>query len=263
MCNAMYIDAHCHLERHTFGDQIDEVIDRAFAAGLSHMVAVGASRVAEGADEAIALAERHGAIYATAGIHPHDAAKATGADIAAIDCAARHVKVVSVGEIGLDYYYDYAPKDVQRQVFEKQIAIAHAVDKPIMLHIRDAHDDAYAVLDSSGVPRAGGIVHCFTAGPREAEEYLKRGMHLSIPGVVTFAKSVALQEAVKAIPLERMLIETDTPYLAPVPFRGKRNEPAYVVHTAAKIAELRGSTTEAVGAATRTNALRIFRIAAA
>ncbi len=258
----MFIDSHCHLEVHTFGDQIDQVIARAFAADLSHMVAVGASRVAEGASEAIALAERQPRIYATAGIHPHDAAKTGPDDVSAIARAARHPKVVSVGEIGLDYYYDFAPKDVQWDVFEQQIAIAHDVDKPIMLHVRDAHDDAYEVLDKAGVPKAGGIVHCFTAGPREAEEYLKRGMYLSIPGVVTFPKSVELQEAVKIIPLERMLIETDTPYLAPVPFRGKRNEPAYVVHTAAKIAELRGATPAAIGEATRLNALTIFRIAA-
>ncbi|HSI05994.1 MAG: TatD family hydrolase [Myxococcota bacterium] len=258
----MFIDSHCHLERHTFGDQLDAVIERAFAAELSHMVAVGASRVAEGASEAIALAERLPKIYATAGIHPHDAAKATDADVSAIAAAARHVKVVSVGEIGLDYYYDFAPKDVQGSVFARQIAIAHDVDKPIMLHVRDAHEDAWKILDEAGVPKAGGIVHCFTAGPREADEYLKRGMHLSIPGVVTFPKSVELQEAVKMIPLERMLVETDTPYLAPVPFRGKRNEPAYVVHTASKIAELRGSTQQAIGEATRRNALAIFRIVA-
>ncbi len=258
----MFIDSHCHLERHTFADELDGVIERAFAAELSHMVAVGASRVAEGATEAIALAERVANIYATAGIHPHDAGKATDADLSAIAVAARGAKVVSVGEIGLDYHYDFAPKDVQRNVFVRQIAIAHDVDKPIMLHVREAHEDAWQVLDDAGMPRAGGIVHCFTAGPREAEEYLKRGMHLSIPGVVTFPKSVELQEAVKMIPLERMLIETDTPYLAPVPFRGKRNEPAYVVHTAAKIAELRGSTQAAIGEATRRNALAIFRIGA-
>lgn len=256
----MFIDSHCHLEHHTFGEQLDEVIARAFAADLSHMVAVGASRVAEGASEAVALAERYPKIFATAGIHPHDAAKVTEADLAAIAVAARHQKVVSVGEIGLDYYYDYAPKDVQHDVFAKQIAIAHDVDKPIMLHVRDAHEDAWKILDAAGVPKAGGIVHCFTAGPREAEAYLARGMHLSIPGVVTFPKSLELQEAVKMIPLERMLIETDTPYLAPVPFRGKRNEPAYVVHTATKIAELRGDTQAAIGAATRQNALAIFKI---
>lgn len=258
----MFIDSHCHLERHTFNDELDAVIQRAFDAGLSHMVAVGASSVAEGAVEANALAERESRIYATAGIHPHDAGKTTQKDIDAIADIAKKPRVVSVGEIGLDYFYDHAPKDVQRDVFEKQIAIAHAVDKPIMLHIRDAHDDAYAVLDASGIPKAGGIVHCFTGGPEEAEQYLKRGMYLSIPGVVSFKKSVELQEAVKMIPLERMLIETDTPYLAPVPFRGKRNEPAYVVHTAEKIAELRGSTRDAIGEATRTNALRIFRIPA-
>ena len=258
----MFIDSHCHLELHTFGDQLDAVIERAFAAELSHMVAVGASRVAEGATEAIALAERFPSIYATAGVHPHDAAKATDVDLSAIAVAARHPKVVSVGEIGLDYFYDFAPKDVQWSVFARQIAIAHEVEKPIMLHVRDAHDDAWKVLDEAGIPKAGGIVHCFTAGPREAEAYLKRGMHLSIPGVVTFPKSLELQEAVKMIPLERMLIETDTPFLAPVPFRGKRNEPAYVVHTAAKIADLRGSTQQAIGEATRRNALAIFRIPA-
>lgn len=258
----MYIDSHCHLERETFNDELDAVIARAFEAGLSHLVAVGASRVAVGAEEAIALAEREPRIYATAGIHPHDAGNVQGADYETIATIGGRPKVVAIGEIGLDYFYDHAPKSVQREVFEKQIAIAKQLDKPIMLHIRDAHEDAYDVLDANGLPSAGGIVHCFTAGPKEAEAYLARGMYLSIPGVVSFKKSVELQEAVKMIPLERMLIETDTPYLAPVPFRGKRNEPAYVVHTAEKIAELRGVNRDAIGEATRANALRVFRIAA-
>ena len=254
----MFVDAHCHLERETYGDELPDVMDRARARGLAYFIAVGASRVSGGAKEAVALAEQHSEVFAAVGIHPHDAASADDAHCGVIDGLLRSDRVVSLGEVGLDYYYDNAPRDQQRQVFRRFLAMARKHNKPIMLHIRDAHQDCWEDLDAIGLPEAGGVVHCFTAGVPEAEAYLSRGLYLSIPGVVTFKNAVPLRDAVCAIPQDRMLIETDCPYLAPVPHRGKRNEPAYVVDTAAAIGALRGISADEVGAATTANAIRLF-----
>jgi TatD DNase family protein len=258
----MYIDAHCHLERETYGDELPAVIARAEAAGLTHFVAVGATRVMQGAREAVELAPTRANVYATVGIHPHDAGAATAADETELEELARRPKVVAVGEIGLDYYYDNSPKETQRALFARLIGMAHRRDLPIMLHIRDAHDDAFAILDEVGVPARGGCVHCFTAGPREAEAYLARGMHLSIPGVITFKNAEPLRQAVKLMPLDRLLLETDSPYLAPVPYRGKRNEPSYLVATAEAVGQVRGVTGAEIGRAARDNTLRLFRMSA-
>ncbi len=259
----MFIDAHCHLERDTYGDELPEVLERAFAAGLSHMIAVGATRVAQGAKEAVALAETDERIFATSGIHPHDVGKAADADFATIRAFLSHPRVVSLGEIGLDYHYDFAPKRVQIDRFQEQLIMAKEAELPVMLHTREAHADTLMCLDEVGLPERGGVVHCFTGTPEEAQDYLERGMYLSIPGVVTFKGKSAepLREAIRdVIPLERLFIETDAPYLAPVPHRGKRNEPAYLVETAARVAELKGMEREALGEKTRQNAIEFFRL---
>lgn len=259
----MFIDAHCHLERDTYGDELPDVLERAFSAGLSHMIAVGATRVAEGAREAVALAETDPRIYATAGIHPHDVGKAANGDLETIRGLLAHPRVVSLGEIGLDYHYDFAPKPVQISRFEEQLQMAKDAGLPVMLHTREAHEDTLACLDRVGLPERGGVVHCFTGTPQQARDYLGRGMYLSIPGVVTFTGKSAepLREAIReVIPLDRLFIETDSPYLAPVPYRGKRNEPAYVVETAAKVAELKGMDRESLGERTRQNAIQFFRL---
>ena len=256
----MYIDAHCHIERETYGDEVDQVIARAFDAGLTHLIAVGATRVLDGAHEAVALAEHVDRIYATAGVHPHDAAQCTEEHIARVQNYLSHPKVVALGEVGLDYYYDNSPKDVQQTVFRRFIAMAREVNVPLMLHIRDAHEDAWRLLDEVGQPQMGTVVHCFTAGPREAREYLDRGMYLSIPGVITFKGKSAdpLREAVQTAPLDRLLIETDSPYLAPVPHRGKKNEPSFLPETAAAIGALRGLSGEEIGRVTRRNAMYFY-----
>jgi TatD DNase family protein len=254
----MYIDAHCHLERDTYGDELDEVIARAQRAGLTHFVAVGASGVARGALEVVELAERHPAIFAAVGIHPHDAACATPDDEATIAALLSRPKVVALGEIGLDYHYDHSPQDVQRQVFSHLLALGRARNVPVMLHVREAHDDTFELLDAVGLPPRGGVVHCFTAGPHEAREYLRRGMMLSIPGVVTFKNAEPLRAALSEAPLERLLLETDCPYLAPLPYRGQRNEPAYLTATAAALGAVKGLSGEEMGALTRQNALRFF-----
>ncbi|MEL6548594.1 MAG: TatD family hydrolase, partial [Myxococcota bacterium] len=182
----MFIDAHCHLERGTYGDELEAVLERAFAAGLSHLIAVGATRVSEGAKEAVALAETDSRIFATSGIHPHDVGKASDDDFAVVGGFLSHPRVVSLGEIGLDYHYDYAPKDVQIARFEQQLTMAKEAELPVMLHTREAHEDTLGCLDRVGLPERGGVVHCFTGTPEQAEDYLARGMYLSIPGVVTF-----------------------------------------------------------------------------
>ena len=256
----MYLDAHCHLERATYGDELEAVIDRARAAGLSHFVAVGASGVSAGAREVVALAEARPFVYAAVGIHPHDAGRSTRDHEATVAGLLTHPKVVALGEIGLDYYYDNSPREVQREVFARLLAVARDRDVPVMLHVRDAHDDTFALLDQVGLPRRGGVVHCFTGGPREAREYLARGMMLSIPGVVTFRNAEALRDAVRETPLDRLLIETDCPYLAPVPHRGKRNEPAFITATADAVGALKGVAGPDLGEAARHNALRFFGI---
>ena len=188
----MYIDAHCHLERATFGDELDEVIARAFSAGLTHIIAVGASGVTEGAREAVALAERVPGILAAIGLHPHEAAKARAADVDTIAELLAHPRVVSLGEVGLDYHYDFAPHDVQLEVFRWMLQLARAHNTPIMLHTREAHRDTLALIDEVGLPERGGVVHCFTGNESEARDYVERGLHLSIPGVVTFKNRQSL-----------------------------------------------------------------------
>lgn len=256
----MLIDAHCHLERDYYGDTLPDVIERAREAGVTHMIAVGASRVTQGAEEARALAAAHPHIYATAGIHPHEASKADDAAMAQIEAHLDDPKVVAVGEVGLDYYYDNSPRDAQQRVFRRFLEMAKAHDLPVMLHVRDplAHEHTWQLLDDVGLSERGGVVHCFSAGPKEAAEYVARGMSLSIPGIVTFKNADDLREAVRQTPLERLLVETDAPYLAPIPHRGKPNEPAFVVHTVHKVAELKGISFEEAAAATAGNAVRLF-----
>jgi len=258
----MYVDAHCHLERDTYGDELEAVIERARAAGLSHFVAVGASGVSAGAREVVALAETHPFVWAAVGIHPHDAGRTSSAHEATVAGLLAHPKVVALGEIGLDYYYDTSPREAQRDLFARLLAVGRDRDVPVMLHVRDAHDDTFALLDRVGLPARGGVVHCFTGGPREAREYLARGMMLSIPGVVTFRSAQTLRDAVGETPLDRLLLETDCPYLAPVPHRGKRNEPAFLTATAEAVGALKGKTGAELGEVTRRNALRFFGISA-
>jgi TatD DNase family protein len=258
----MYVDAHCHLERETYGAELEDVIARARAAGLQHFIAVGASGVSAGARQVVALAEAHPFVSAAVGIHPHEAAGSTPAHEAVIAELIGHPRVVALGEIGLDYHYDSSPRPVQREVFARLLALARDRNVPVMLHVREAHEDTWAILDRVGLPARGGVVHCFTGGPDEAREYLARGMMLSIPGVITFKNAAPLREAVRAAPLDRLLIETDCPYLAPIPYRGKRNEPAYLVATAAAVGALKGLTGEALGEATRQNAQRFFGLTA-
>lgn len=251
-----WVDAHCHLERSDFADAAP-LIEQARASGLVHAVVVGQLQRSGNFGSAIEVAARHhGFLTPTMGIHPHDAAKATEADFAELERICALPELAAIGEAGLDYYYDHSPRDVQRQAFARQCALAKRLGKPLVVHVRDAHADCYDVLKGEGVER--GQIHCFTGGPDDARRYLELGFVISISGVVTYKKTNALQEAVKLVPIDRLTVETDTPFLAPVPFRGKKNQPAWVVATGKHVAALKGLPVEEVAEATSQNAARLF-----
>jgi len=255
-----YIDAHCHLEKAYYGDGVQDVIDRAFKAGLSHLIAVGASHGQKGMKEVLTLCDKVPQVYAAIGLHPHEAAEATADDLTFLEQSLVHPKVVALGEVGLDYFYTHSPKETQMEIFRKTLTIAKKHDVPIMLHVRDAHQDTLRLLKEIGLPPKGGVIHCFTGGEVEARDYLDMGFYLSIPGIVTFKNAESLRAAVRMIPLERLLIETDAPYLAPVPYRGKQNEPAFVVETAKAVGNIKNLSGVEIGAITSKNAKQVFGI---
>lgn len=254
-----FIDSHCHLDHHQFDGDREAVIERALAAGVERLVAIGTGDGPPDLEAGIRLAGRYPPFYATVGVHPHDAAKATAETYLRLSALLAHPKVVAAGEMGLDYHYDLSPRDVQRAVFVEQMSIARDARKPIVIHTREAWDDTVALLERHWAPTGiGGIMHCFSGGPREAGQVLALGFYLSFGGIVTFPKALEVQEAARLAPANRILLETDAPYLAPVPKRGKRNEPAFVVETARKLAGLRGETVEQVAAATTENFRRLI-----
>jgi TatD DNase family protein len=258
---ATLIDSHCHLDSEQFNDDREAVIERALTAGVERMVAIGSGDGPPDLEAGVRLADRYSSIYATIGVHPHDAAKANGETYRRLGELAGQAKVVAIGEIGLDYHYDHSPREVQRDVFVEQMRIARDSRKPIVIHTRSAWEDTITLLREHWADRGlGGIFHCFSEGPREAEQALALGFHISFAGIVTFPKASGIQEAARIVPADRLLIETDAPYLAPVPKRGKRNEPAFVVETARKVAQLRGVTVEEIAHTTTSNFLNLSRI---
>ena len=253
------VDSHCHLDSEDFDADREETIQRAIDAGVTTMVAVGTGEGPADLEVGLRLADRHAEFLATVGIHPHDAAKADDGSLDRVRGLLRHPKAIALGEIGLDYHYDFSPRDRQRAVFIEQLAIAREAGKPVVIHTREAWEDTFAILEERWAP-AGlpGIMHCFSGGPEEARRSLGMGFYLSFGGIVTFPKSAEIQQAAQEAPGDRILVETDAPYLAPVPKRGKRNEPAFVVHTAAKLAALRGTTMDEIAAGTTGNFERLF-----
>jgi TatD DNase family protein len=255
------IDSHCHLDSAEFDADREAVIDRALAAGIESMLAIGTGNGPPDLEAGLRLAGKHPAFYATVGIHPHDAAKAAAGDFQRLAELLAHPKVLAVGEIGLDYHYDFSPRDTQKSAFIQQMEIAAQAKKPIVIHTREAWDDTLALIEENWKPHAiGGIMHCFSGGPEEARRAVDLGFYLSFGGIVTFPKALAVQEAAKWCPRDRILTETDAPYLAPVPQRGKRNEPALMVHTARKLAELRGESYEELCNATTENFRRLLLV---
>ena len=250
------VDSHCHLDDEQFDADRDATIERARAAGIERMMAIGTGSGPPDLEAGVRLAGQYACIYATVGVHPHEAAKATPETFDRLLELARHVKVLAVGETGLDYHYDFSPRDVQRRVFTAQLELAARAEKPIVIHTREAWEDTLAAIREHGLP-FGGIMHCFTGGPKEAEEALALGFHLSFGGMITFPKAQEIRDAAALTPDDRLLIETDAPYLAPVPYRGKRNEPAFMVETARRLAEVRGTTVEHIASVTTRNFERL------
>jgi TatD DNase family protein len=253
----MLVDSHCHLDFPDFARDRADVLARARNAGVGVMVTIGTklSRFAE----VRAIAESDPAIYCSVGVHPHEAEKEGVGDAAPLLAAAEHPKVVGIGETGLDYYYKHSAPAAQARSFRAHIAAARASGLPLIVHARDADVDTIRILADEH--RAGaypGVIHCFTASRELAEHAVALGLYVSFSGILTFKNARDIQETAKALPLERILIETDAPYLAPMPNRGKRNEPAFVAHTAAFLARLRGETPERIAAATSENFFRLF-----
>jgi len=252
------IDTHCHLSDGKFSDDIDEVIERAVAAGVTRMVAVGGGGPIEDSRRSAEMAERYDCLRSTAGIHPHDAASVDQATIDELQDLLARPTVVAVGETGLDYYYDNSPRDLQREALARHLQLAQQCSLPIVLHCRDAHEDLRDVLEAEGVPAAGGVVHCFTGNYQEACWYLDHGLLLSFTGIISFRNAGELRDVAARVPLDSMMLETDSPYLAPEPKRGKRNEPGYVVHVAEAMARARDCSLEEVARATTANAEKMF-----
>ena len=251
------IDSHCHLDFPDFADELDAVVERAHAAGVEWMITIG-TRV-EKAARLVEIAERYESVFFTVGTHPHEAASEAATDFAAMRRFAQHPKCVGIGEAGLDYHYNYAPPEIAQRVFRGQIALARELGLPLVIHTRDAEDDTAAILkDEMGQGRFSALLHCFTSSRALAETALGLGLSISFSGVVTFKNSGELRAIARDAPLDRILVETDAPYLAPVPHRGKRNEPAFVTATAGVVAEAKGISAEAFAAATRANTLRLF-----
>jgi TatD DNase family protein len=250
------IDSHAHLDDRAYAKDRAAVIARAFAEEIG-IITIGADL--ESSREAVRLAARHRTIWATVGAHPHGAKEVADETLTEFEGLAAHDDVVAIGEIGLDYYRDLSPRDVQRSVFEAQLDLASRLDLPICLHNRESTDDLLAILRAAG-PAHRGVVHSFLGDADLAATFLDLGLHLAIGGPVTFPKNRALREAVRRIPLERLLVETDCPYLTPVPYRGRRNEPSYVRYVVDAIAELRGMEAEELARLTAENTVRLFAL---
>ncbi|EMI11649.1 TatD family hydrolase [Anoxybacillus gonensis] len=254
----MLFDTHAHLNATQFSEDVEQVIERARAEGVSHIVVVGFDRPT--IQRAMELAEEYPFIYAAVGWHPVDAIHMTDEDLVMIERLAAHPKVVALGEMGLDYYWDQSPKDVQKEVFRKQIRLAKKVKLPIIIHNRDATADIVDILREEGAEEVGGVMHCFSGSIEVARQCIDMNFYISFGGPVTFKNAKKPKEVAKEIPLDRLLIETDCPYLTPHPFRGKRNEPSYVKYIAEAIAELKGLSFEEVAQKTSDNAKQLFGI---
>jgi TatD DNase family protein len=253
-------DTHAHLHFPELLADLDAVLDRARAAGVAAIVTVGTDRETNPA--AVALAERLPGVFATVGIHPHDAGEATDADYAAMEELARDSpKVVALGEMGLDFFRNLSPPDVQVVAFRRQLRLARSLGKPVVLHVRDAHEDALAILGEERVGDVGGVMHCFSADVAVARRCLDLGLFISLAGPVTYKNARALPDVARFVPEDRLVVETDCPYLPPEPHRGRRNEPAHVTLTATRVAELRSADPDALAAAMTANAARLFRVA--
>jgi TatD DNase family protein len=250
------IDSHAHLDSSQFNDDRHEMIKRAQQNGISHILTIGCDM--ESSAKSIKIAEQYEHVYAAVGVHPHDSTEINPETLKQLGEMLKHPKVVALGEIGLDYFRNHSPQDVQRNAFREQIRLAKSVNKPIIVHDREAHDEVMDILIEENASDVGGVLHCFSGDVEMADKCLELGFYLSFPGPVTYPKNEAIRGVVRAIPIERLLVETDCPYLSPQKFRGKRNEPAYVRFTAEKIAEIKELAIADVARITSQNCYNLF-----
>jgi TatD DNase family protein len=253
------VDSHCHIQGPEFAEDFEAVMERARQAGVGQMVVVGGAGDLGSNSAAVELAERSAGLFATVGMHPHDAKDVSEADLQKLRGLAQNKKVVAIGETGLDFYYDHSPRDIQSRVFRRFIELARETDLPLVVHDRDAHKEIADLLRSDGEGKLTGVIHCFTGDFEAAKSFLDLGFFLSFSGIITFKNAGPLREVLKQVPLDRLLIETDSPYLAPVPHRGRRNEPAFVRSVAEAVASVRKESLETIGDTTTRNARGLFR----
>ena len=255
------IDSHAHIDFPQFAEDREAMLERARTAGVTALLAIGTGPGPEKLDSALQFAEQHDWIYATVGIHPHEAKEVTSEHLDQLAALAKHQKVIGWGEIGLDYYYDHSPREVQQKVFREQMFLAKQAKLPIIIHCRDAWADCLNLLEEVWRPTGlGGILHCFSSALEDARRGIEMGFLISFAGNSTYPKTQNLRDIAKVLPLEKILIETDSPYLAPQPYRGKRNEPAYLVEVARTLANVRDLAPEEFAAATAANFWRFFRL---
>ncbi len=252
------MDSHAHLELEPLFTNCAAVVERATLAGVAFIVTVGIDL--EDVERALLVADRFPGVYACVGFHPHNAKDVSGNSLSRMEQYATHSKVVGYGEIGLDFFRNHSPRDIQISVFEDQLALAKIIEKPVVIHLRDAYDEGLDMIEKASPFPAGGIIHCFSGNEKDAQRALDLGFHISVPGTITYKKNDMFRSIVKNIPEERILLETDCPFLSPEPLRGKDNEPAHIVHTAKKVAEVRGVSYEDICRATSLNAARLFKL---
>jgi TatD DNase family protein len=256
----MLTDSHAHIQSEEYAGEVAAVIARAREAGVQTIITVGGAGDISNNAAAIALAESFAEIFATVGMHPHDAKEVGDNEVATLRKFAAHPRVVAIGETGLDYYYDHSPREIQRQVFSRFIQLACETNLPIIVHEREAFRDSAELLRIQGAGKLAGVVHCFTGDYAAAARYLDLGLYLSFTGIITFKNADALREVVRKVPLNKILVETDAPFLTPVPYRGKRNEPAYVRLVAEAVARIKNLPLEQVAETTTASTRELFRL---
>ena len=256
----MIVDTHCHLADAKFREDVEAVIERAAEAGVCQLISVGAIGPIENDRRTVEIAEQHENVFAAVGVHPHDATQCSPERISQLRALARSKKVVAIGESGLDFHYMHSPAEAQEASLRAHFSLAHELDLPIVIHCRDAEVRLVEIARECGLPRRGGVIHCFTGNSDAARAFLALGFCISFSGIITFKNSAPIREAASMVPEDRVMVETDAPYLAPEPYRGKRNEPAYVNRTLETLANLRGLDVATVGAQVVANAARLFRL---
>jgi TatD DNase family protein len=256
----MLIDSHAHIQGKEYAGEAEAVISRAREAGVEKIIVVGGAGDLSSNQAAVALADSYGNLYATVGMHPHDAKDVGEEELKELKALAARPKVIAVGETGLDFYYNHSPHNIQRDIFTRFIYMARETGLPLVVHERDAHKDVAELLRGEGQGKINGVIHCFTGDYEAARNYLDLGFYLSFTGIITFKNAQPLREVLRKVPLERMFVETDSPYLTPVPHRGKRNEPAYVRFVAETVAQLKALTLQEVARVTTANVRALFHI---